>query len=98
MTSISTLRLLSIAEGISLLLLVLIAMPLKYALGMPLAVRIVGMIHGLLFLALLSSAAQTYFAREVSGGRLVKVMVWALLPFGFIFVERLLREPAAGTR
>jgi integral membrane protein len=45
-----TFRLLALAEGISLLVLFLVAMPLKYALGKPLAVEIVGMIHGLLFI------------------------------------------------
>jgi integral membrane protein len=38
-------------EGISFLVLLFIAMPMKYGLGMPLAVRVVGMAHGLLFIA-----------------------------------------------
>lgn len=43
-------RLLALAEGVSLLVLFLVAMPLKYLMGKPLAVEIVGMIHGLLFI------------------------------------------------
>jgi integral membrane protein len=39
-------------EGISTLVLFGIAMPLKYFAGMPMAVRIVGSIHGALFVAL----------------------------------------------
>ncbi|MDH5425692.1 MAG: DUF3817 domain-containing protein [Gammaproteobacteria bacterium] len=43
-------RLLAMIEGISLLTLVLIAMPLKYYAGITLVVPVVGMIHGLLFM------------------------------------------------
>ena len=46
----SRFRLISFIEGISFLILVFIAMPLKYLAGIPLAVKIVGMAHGVLFI------------------------------------------------
>jgi len=46
------LRTLAFIEGCSTLILFGIAMPLKYWLGMPELVPIVGMIHGILFLSL----------------------------------------------
>jgi len=49
-------RLLAMIEGTSLLVLVLIAMPLKYYADIPQAVPIVGMIHGLLFIAFMVSS------------------------------------------
>ena len=52
MTFIRALRHLAIVEGVSTLVLFGIAMPLKYFAGMPLAVRIVGSLHGALFVAL----------------------------------------------
>ena len=52
MTFLHALRRLAIVEGISTLVLFGIAMPLKYFAGMPLAVRIVGSLHGALFVAL----------------------------------------------
>ena len=52
MTFIHALRTLAIVEGISTLVLFLIAMPLKYFAGMPMAVRIIGSLHGALFVAL----------------------------------------------
>ncbi len=52
MTFVRALRHLAIVEGVSTLILFGIAMPLKYFAGMPLAVRIVGSIHGALFVAL----------------------------------------------
>ena len=52
MSFIRALRTLAIIEGVSTLVLFGIAMPLKYFAGLPLAVRIVGSLHGALFVAL----------------------------------------------
>ena len=46
-------RLTSLTEAVSYVLLLGIAMPLKYAWQMPMAVRVMGMIHGVLFLLLI---------------------------------------------
>ena len=46
---IKNLRILGIIEGISYLILLVIAMPMKYFMGLPLAVKFVGMTHGVLF-------------------------------------------------
>ena len=48
------LRILGYVEGVSTLLLFGVAMPLKYAADMPEAVTIVGMVHGILFMALVA--------------------------------------------
>jgi integral membrane protein len=48
---LKTLRILGNIEGVSYLLLLFIAMPMKYYFGMPMAVKIVGMAHGVLFVA-----------------------------------------------
>ena len=52
-SSIGRLRAVALAEGISFLVLLGVAMPLKYLADMPLAVRIAGWLHGLLFIAVL---------------------------------------------
>jgi len=87
-TGARALRLLSWTEGLSLLGLLLIAMPLKYAFGLPLAVRIAGSIHGLLFLALLSVGAQVALERTLPKQRVLRVVGWSLLPFGFLLADR----------
>ncbi len=46
---VAQLRVCSLAEGVSFLVLLGIAMPLKYWAGLPLAVRVVGSVHGALF-------------------------------------------------
>lgn len=48
------LRIVGHVEAISTLLLFFVAMPLKYLYGMPEAVRLVGSLHGFLFLLYLS--------------------------------------------
>ena len=81
-----------IAEGISFLILLGIAMPLKYVWGQPLAVRIVGLIHGLLFLWFCGVLLN---AKEAAGWDLKKagwILVAALLPFGPFVIDRGLRR------
>jgi len=80
------------AEGVSLLLLFGIAMPLKYALGIPEFVKPVGMAHGALFVVY---ALALWHAGRVEGwsiGRLALGFVASLLPGGtFVFEARLPR-------
>ncbi|MBX3227805.1 MAG: DUF3817 domain-containing protein [Labilithrix sp.] len=92
--AMKTLRLVSLLEGISLLVLVGIAMPLKHVWHMPLAVRICGMIHGVLFLALVSALVRTQSERGWPLSRVARLIALALLPFGFIPIERELRRDA----
>ncbi|WP_437664624.1 DUF3817 domain-containing protein [Sorangium sp. So ce1182] len=98
MTSLRSLRLASLVEGASLLLLLLVAMPLKYGVGLAVAVRVAGTLHGLLFLVLLSVASRAYFERAVSPRSLLRVLALSLVPLGFLAAERLLRRDADGDR
>jgi integral membrane protein len=86
------LRLLSIVEGTSTLVLFGIAMPLKYFADMPLAVRIVGSLHGLLFVCL-AFALLLAIQRVPISKRLATVgIVAAVLPFGPFVFDRWLDE------
>ena len=75
-------------EGISFLLLLGIAMPLKYLAGIPEAVRIVGMAHGLLFLIYILTA--NYVAMELKWTKKVWLLsyVAAVVPLGTFIFER----------
>ena len=57
-TTIGRLRVIGLLEGISFLVLLGVAMPLKYVWDEPQAVRGVGMAHGVLFLAYVTAAVQ----------------------------------------
>jgi integral membrane protein len=85
---IRRLRFLGYAEAISWLLLLFIALPLKYIWAQPLAVRYTGWIHGILFIAycihllLAANRYQWKFSKLVTGG------VAAFFPFGTLWFDK----------
>ncbi len=86
-------RAISLAEGVSYLVLVGIAMPLKYAAGVPSAVRIVGMLHGVLFVAFVVGLAIAAKAERWRLRAMAIAMIAAVLPFGAFWLDRRLRTP-----
>ena len=85
-TALKSLTLIGYLEGTSFLLLICIAMPLKYMLDIPEGVKYIGMAHGMLFI--------TYIIILIGSAIQMKMPLWAipagvlgpLLPFGpFIF-------------
>ncbi len=89
---VSTLRVISLVEGVSFLLLLGVAMPLKYLAGYPLAVKVAGWVHGILFMALCVSLAKVMFAARWPVARGAGVLIAALLPFGPFVIDRRLRR------
>jgi len=85
------LRLASLLDGISYLILVGVAMPLKYFAGEPLAVRVVGMGHGILFLLLCGCLLWALLARRLSFKWCAIVFGCALIPLAPFFLDRKLR-------
>src|SRR5688572_4927472 len=62
-TPLRRLRFIGLLEGTSYLVLLLIAMPLKYAAGYPLAVQIAGALHGGLFILFVLSVLEVTLRR-----------------------------------
>lgn len=89
------LRYIALAEGVSWLALLFIAMPLKYMAGNPLAVKYVGMTHGLLFIALVVLLMLVLQERLISKSLGVKVFIASLVPFGTFVVDRKLKAAYA---
>ena len=87
-TIIHRFRAVAIAEGISFLLLLGIAMPMKYIMHLPLAVKYVGWIHGVLFIAYIITAVPLFTKLKWSQERLYGVILAAVLPFGTFVLER----------
>ncbi|MEX2597086.1 MAG: DUF3817 domain-containing protein [Salibacteraceae bacterium] len=79
-------------EGVSFLLLVFIAMPLKYGAGMPLMVKYVGWAHGVLFMAYMLQLLITAYVLKWEILRVIYGFVASLLPFGPFVFERSLRK------
>ena len=86
--SASTFRKIGLLEAISFLLLLGIAMPLKYLLGYPQAVSVIGMAHGILFVIYLYGAWMMKSKLNWSYAVLAIVMFCAILPFGPFYAER----------
>ncbi len=91
-SALKNLTVMGYLEGISFLLLLGIAMPLKYMLGIPEAVKYVGMAHGVLFIA--------YLLVLVFAVSKIRMPLWALpagvlgsfLPFGPFIFDHLLKK------
>ncbi len=87
-TPLGRLRLLSLIEGWSFVLLLFVAMPLKYFAGQPEAVRLVGMAHGILFLLAVAAAGQAHLAYRWPVKRTALIMLATLIPFGPFVADR----------
>ena len=86
-------RWISIAEGISFLVLLFIAMPMKYTMDMPLAVTYVGWAHGALFVLYVYIIFPTSKKLNWSYGKTFVGLIVSVLPFGpFLFDRRLKKE------
>ena len=89
-------RLVAIAEGISYLVLLGIAMPLKYFAGMPDAVKYTGWIHGVLFVWYMVLLLNVWIKYKWSFGKTLMAFIASLLPFGtFVLDSRLKKEQQA---
>src|SRR3954464_9583343 len=90
--AIRFLRITGITEGISFLVLLLIAMPLKYYAGFPLAVKVTGWIHGILFIAYIGAVFGAIKAMKWNFWNFTLAIAASLLPFGTFVLDRSWRE------
>lgn len=91
-TTISALRKVGFAEGLSFIILLVIAMPLKYMYGLPLAVKYTGSAHGILFVTYVALA---YYAKEVYNwpfNKFLMAFMAAFLPLGTFFFDARLKK------
>jgi integral membrane protein len=83
-------RWISLIEGMSFLILLFIAMPLKYTMGMPMAVTYVGWAHGALFILYIYLVFPTARSLKWGFSRTLFALMASVLPFGpFIFDKNL---------
>jgi integral membrane protein len=83
-------------EGVSLLLLLGVAMPLKYLAGQPLAVTVVGSVHGALWVIYMVMLGRMWMAGTWTVGTVAVAAVASVLPFGPWWFERRVSGSAAG--
>lgn len=92
MKHIKNLRLIGIAEGISFLVLLLIAMPLKYYMDMPLAVRYTGWVHGILFMAYIAAVFMAIKPMRWNWVSVLMALGASLLPLGPFLLDKDLKK------
>jgi integral membrane protein len=95
-TPLARLRTVGKLEALSFVGLLFIAMPLKYMADMPLAVRVVGLIHGVLFVLFCIVLLQAYLDRDWPLKKAAMIFGAALLPFGPFVIDRRLADEDAG--
>lgn len=93
-TTMGRFRLSAIVEGISYLILLCIAMPLKYAAGYKPAVLYFGWIHGILFITFIILLLLVWIKYKWSIGKVMFAFLMSLVPFGtFMLDKKLKKEP-----
>ncbi|WP_122899823.1 DUF3817 domain-containing protein [Acinetobacter sp. B51(2017)] len=90
--NIQALRVVGFIEGLSFLLLLFIAMPLKYMWGNPILVKYVGMGHGILVIAFLAVLFIVCEREKWSLNMFVAGLIAAILPFGTFVYDRKLKK------
>ncbi|RYY23410.1 MAG: DUF3817 domain-containing protein, partial [Chitinophagaceae bacterium] len=81
-TTTGRLRLYAFLEGVSLLVLILYAVPMKYIMDEPEYVKAIGPVHGALFLLFIVNALRAGIEESWNAGIITKVVVACFIPFG----------------
>ena len=91
-TILNVFRKVAFAEGISFLVLLLIAMPLKYLAGLPQLVTLVGWAHGVLFVAFLALAVEVKGILNKNLPWLFKAFAASVVPAGTFVLDRSMQK------
>ena len=84
----NTFRIIAFLEGVSYLLLLFVAVPIKQNLGDPAYVKLLGMPHGLLFMAYLVLAYLLKDEQKWEGKSFLIILVASVIPFGTFYVDK----------
>ena len=87
-TNIGRLRIIAFLEGISLLVLIFIAVPIKYIAHYPSMVKAMGLIHGALFLLFVVNTISVGVEQRWKWETMGKVLLACIIPFGTFYIDR----------
>ena len=90
-TLLKRFRQVAVLEGISYILLIFIAMPLKYWADMPEAVKYTGWAHGVLFVLYAAMLVMCWYRYKWPFGKAALIFIASLLPFAPFYVDRKLK-------
>lgn len=89
---ITYIRLISLAEGVSLLFLLCLAMPFKYINGDTSLMKIAGPLHGMLFMLLMGATFFLIDQYNLKKRTLLKAFCYSVIPFGMIKYDQFIRD------
>ncbi|MFD1293198.1 DUF3817 domain-containing protein [Lutibacter holmesii] len=81
-------RIVSVLEGVSYLLLLFIATPIKYLAGNEMFVKMLGMPHGILFLVYVVLAVMLKFELKWETKKFLIILVASIIPFGTFYIDK----------
>lgn len=87
-TAIRTFKVISFLEGLSYILLLFVAVPVKYLMGDATMVKALGMPHGVLFVLYIIMALVIRSRMQWGGTTTLAVLVASLLPFGTFYINK----------
>ena len=87
-TTLGRTRLIAFVEGISFIIIIFITMPLKYLMAMPAPNKVVGMAHGLLFVAYILAIIQAKIELGWSWKLFFIAFVASFVPFGTFYLDK----------
>lgn len=90
---LNSFRIVALLEGVSYILLLFIATPIKYLGNDPMYVKLLGMPHGVLFLVYIVLAIMVSRERRWNIQTLLIVLVASLIPFGTFYIEKKYLKP-----
>jgi len=86
--AINRFRVISFIEGLSYLILLFIAMPIKYLAENPYPVKVIGMAHGVLFILFVILLLESMKKYDWKNNFSIKLFIYSLLPFGSFVIEK----------
>ncbi len=81
-------KVIGVLEGLSLIFLLFVAMPLKYNFDKPIFVEITGLIHGFLFLGYISFVLYFFIIKEWGIKKSFFALLASIIPFGTFYFEK----------
>jgi len=89
MSELKKFRLINKIEGYSFIILLFVAMPFKYSFGFPIATKIMGMTHGILFMGFIYQLLEAMKDVPFSKKETLIYFVLSLVPFGSFYTDKL---------
>lgn len=92
MNSYKSFKIISYIEGLSYIILVFIAMPMKYLAGFESGVKYLGMGHGVLFILFIFTLVRFSKTHNLEKELLIDYFIYSLTPFGYLLIESSLKN------